>query len=142
MTTQCTKCSARLASPWKFCPACGAAAPAEIHPHPAHIPVEKSSVQGGFAGLLIGMVTAPILIIVGTLCCLTGLGAIIGIPMIIAAVCMPLVAPVVGLGSLKGTCPWCNSAVSSMRSSNSFECHICGKRIAAEDKRFIKAEPA
>jgi DNA-directed RNA polymerase subunit RPC12/RpoP len=89
--------------------------------------------------LVFGMLAVPILVIVGTMLCLTGLGAILGIPMILAAVFAPLLGPMIGLGALKGKCPWCGVAVSSVANSKDFDCHACGKRIAIRHREFVPA---
>ena len=58
--------------------------------------IEHAPMEGPFSGLLFGVLAAPILIIVGTLLCLTGLGAILGVPMILAAILAPLLGPLLG----------------------------------------------
>ncbi len=84
------------------------------------------------------MVAVPILVIVGTLLCLTGLGAILGIPMIILAVFSPLLGPLIGLEGLKGNCPWCGVSVASLANGKEFGCMECGHRIAIQHREFIK----
>ncbi|MGO9340284.1 MAG: hypothetical protein ACLPY1_22540 [Terracidiphilus sp.] len=100
---------------------------------------ERAPMQGAFGGLLFGMLAVPILVIVGTMLCLTGLGAILGIPMILAAVLAPLLGPMIGLGAVKGKCPWCGISVSSVANANDFNCHGCGKRIAIKHRTFVTA---
>ena len=104
MTESCSKSGKRLESAWKFCPDC-----ATPHKHEAHkleLPEhEKAPVKGGFGGLLLGLAAAPVLIIGGTLICLTGLGVFLGVPMIITGVIAPLAGPFLGLNALKGGCP-------------------------------------
>jgi DNA-directed RNA polymerase subunit RPC12/RpoP len=139
MEGHCSKCAARLESPWKFCPHCGAASTHEIQKKAAPEEHEKAPVEGAFGGLLYGMLAVPILVIVGTLLCLTGLGAILGIPMILAAVFSPLLGPMIGLGALKGKCPWCGAAVNSIANAKDFDCHACGKRIAIKHREFVTA---
>lgn len=107
MENHCSKCDVRLEPQWKFCPDCGCASPQpiqsrEILTHAETKASEKAPTKGGYGGLLFGVLAAPILVIVGTMLCLTGLGAILGIPMIIAAVFAPLAGPMIGLGALKG----------------------------------------
>jgi DNA-directed RNA polymerase subunit RPC12/RpoP len=86
------------------------------------------------------MLAVPILAIVGTMLCLTGLGAILGIPMILAAFLAPLLGPMVGLGALKGKCPWCAILVSSVANKKDFNCHGCGQRIAIRHREFVRAQ--
>jgi predicted RNA-binding Zn-ribbon protein involved in translation (DUF1610 family) len=140
----CSKCGVTLESPWKFCPYCGAAGAQAIENHkiqqkaePAE--PEKAPAPGAFAGLLFGMLAVPILVIVGTMLCLTGLGAILGIPMILAAVFAPLMGPMIGLGALKGKCPSCGVSVSSVANAKDFDCHNCGTRISIRHRGFVTA---
>jgi len=140
----CSKCDVKLESPWKFCPYCGieGAQPIQVHEaqHEAEpAESEKAPARVAFAGLLFGMLAVPILVIVGTMLCLTGLGAILGIPMILAAVFAPLMGPMFGLQALKGPCPWCGVAVSTVANDKDFACHSCGKRIAVKHREFVTA---
>jgi predicted RNA-binding Zn-ribbon protein involved in translation (DUF1610 family) len=135
----CSKCGMKLESTWKFCPDCGAESkhePVTMWKPEEH---EKAPVQGAFSGLLFGMIAAPILIIVGTLLCLTGLGAIVGIPMILAAVFSPLLGPMIGIGALIGKCPWCGTSVNSAENATDFTCISCSQRIAIRHREFVKA---
>lgn len=142
MNTPCPSCSAHLEPAWRFCPACGAAAAA--HPAPAAHAVdkEKAPLRKAFGGLLWGVIAAPIMIIVGMLLCLTGLGAFLGIPLIIGGALAPLAGPMIGLGELKGDCPWCGAAVTSILNKPGFACHACGRRIEIHDHKFVRAEAA
>ena len=139
MEGHCPKCDTHLELAWRFCPNCGAAHPLETHRKPAPEEHEKAPVQGAFSGLLFGMIVAPMLLIVGTLLCLTGLGAILGIPMILAAVFSPLLGPMIGIGTLKGKCPWCGTAVNSAERAKDFTCIACSQRIAIRHREFVKA---
>jgi predicted RNA-binding Zn-ribbon protein involved in translation (DUF1610 family) len=144
MQDRCSKCGVTLESHWSFCPFCGTTATRAIESHPAQQKAEptlpeKAPARGAFAGLLFGMLAVPILIIVGTMLCLTGLGAILGIPMILAAVFAPLAGPMFGLQALKGQCPWCGVTVSSIANAKDFACHSCGKRISIRHREFVTA---
>jgi DNA-directed RNA polymerase subunit RPC12/RpoP len=97
-------------------------------------------VQGAFGGLLLGLLAVPILIVVGTLLCLTGLGAFLGVPLIIGAVLAPLLGPLIGIGVLRGKCPWCGTQVNSVVKKTVFYCHVCNRKIALQNRRFIKVE--
>ena len=92
MSGSCRKCGTRLDSPWKFCPLCGVdnaqAAGVIAKAHPEH---EKAPVKSGFSGLVLGLITAPVLIIPGVLMCLmVGPWMVIGIPFIVAGICAPI----------------------------------------------------
>jgi len=45
----------------------------------------------------------------------------------------------VGLGALKGKCPWCAILVSSVANKKDFNCHGCGQRIAIRNREFVRA---
>lgn len=139
MEGHCSKCGVPMEPPWKFCPHCGGARVQEVQAKAELEPAEKSSAPGAFGGLLFGMLAVPILVIVGTMLCLTGLGAVLGIPMILAAVLAPLLGPMIGLGALKGKCPWCGIAVTSVANKKDLDCHGCGKRIAIKHREFVAA---
>ena len=133
----CTKCGAHLTAGWKFCPNCGAAVAPDIQPEAP--PVEKAPVKEAFSGLYLGAVVGPAMLITGGMLCLTGLGAFLGVPLIIGGILAPLAGPLVGMTSLKGNCPSCGAPVSSLNAKGSFACEACGKRIAVQDHHFVAA---
>jgi DNA-directed RNA polymerase subunit RPC12/RpoP len=130
MKESCSKCGAHLESPWSFCPHCGTssahekAAPAEHEPAP---------MKRAFGGLLFGVIVAPVCIIVGTMLCLTGLGAVLGIPMIIAGALSPLLGPMFGLDTHAGECPWCGAKVSIVPMVDAFHCQECHQKISVKN---------
>lgn len=140
MNAACQKCAAHLEAAWMFCPHCGATN-ARDPGHPAHDQVqhEKPPVKNAFGGLLLGLVAAPVLIIGGGMICLTGLGVFLGVPMIIAGVCAPLLGPLMGINALKGKCPWCGSSVGSVALFDRFSCPACSKRIVVRKSELIRA---
>ncbi len=139
MKETCPKCSAPLSSLWRFCPACGEAAPRRAQEQEPQAEPEKAPVKGAFGGLLFGVIVAPMCIIVGVMLCLTGLGAVLGVPMIIAGILAPLLGPLIGLGEPKGKCPWCGAAVSNVVNAPGFYCHACSGRIIVQDHKFVRA---
>jgi len=140
MEEHCSKCSAQLAPAWSHCPFCGTAKTQEVVTPAVPGEIEKAPVRGAFSGLALGILVAPMLIIVGTMLCLTGLGAFLGIPMIVGAIFAPVLGPVIGFGALKGKCPWCGASVSSIRSLQSFDCSNCKQRIVVRLGRFVRVE--
>jgi len=139
MQIHCLKCGAHLDSPWKFCPGCGAAVHRDTQAAAVPAEHEPAPVKPAFGGLLIGIVITPILVIVGGLLCLTGLGAFLGVPMIIAGVLAPLMGPMIGFGSIQGECPCCGAKVSSIASRQSFACDGCKQTIAVKGRKFVMA---
>lgn len=139
MSGSCLKCGTSLEAPWKFCPHCGAVnAPApHNHSEPKH---EKAPVKYAFGGLLFGLVTAPVLIIYGALICLLGPAMVLGIPMIIAGICAPLLGPYLAINAVRGKCPWCGAKISSVGPLDAFYCHACSKRIVVVEREMLRAE--
>jgi hypothetical protein len=141
MAGQCLKCGTKLASPWSFCPHCGAAinheAPKAPSPEEEHIPA-----RGAFGGLLAGMLVAPILVIAGTMVCLTGWGIFLGIPMIIAGIFAPLAGPLFGMGEYRGKCPSCGTVVISKTDGRTYDCPVCNKAFAVKGRNLIGAHQA
>ena len=139
MQAQCARCGMQLAIAWTFCPHCGGAIQHEAVAHREHVEAGKTSAPGGFGGLLFGLLISPVMIIVGTLLCLTGLGAFLGVPMIIGAVAVPLIAPMMGLGAHKGKCPSCGMVVTSMSDGKTYDCPACNRSFAVSDHEVVKA---
>jgi zinc-ribbon domain len=137
MNAQCSKCGMQLAPSWSFCPHCGAThenlAPAPPAEH------EKSSMAGAFGGLFLGVVIAPVLIIFGVLLCLTGLGAFLGIPMIVAGAISPLAGPLMGMKEHQGRCPCCGLHVVSVTDGKPHYCPACDSEFALTDHPVAKA---
>lgn len=95
--------------------------------------------KGAYGGLLFGMLAAPILIVPGTLLCLTGLGAFFGVPMIILAILAPLLGPMIGFGAVRGKCPWCGAMVSCIGHADHLYCHACSQEIVVTHHAFARA---
>ena len=139
MNAPCNKCGTPLQISWTFCPKCGLAVSREIHSHAEPAEHEKSSVPGAFGGLLFGVIAAPVLIVLGTLLCLTGLGAILGVPMILVAILAPLAGPLLGIGEHKVRCPSCNTRMITVADSRMHFCPACDKEFALDEHHMAKA---
>jgi len=124
---------------WTYCPGCGLAVSREIHSHGEHAAHEKSSMPGAFGGLLCGVIAAPILLIVGIMLCLTGLGALLGVPMIIAAIFAPLAGPLFGMGEYKVSCPSCKTRMITVPDGQLHYCPACQKEFALGEHQLVKA---
>jgi predicted RNA-binding Zn-ribbon protein involved in translation (DUF1610 family) len=132
MADQCTKCGMLLTSQWSFCPSCGTKTSHQIQQSaepPEHVPA-----RGAFGGLAIGMLVAPILVIAGTMVCLTGWGIFIGVPMILVGVLAPLAGPVIGMGEHLGKCPSCGTSVVSKADGRTHHCPACDKDFAVRGR--------
>lgn len=83
------------------------------------------------------------LIIIGGALSLTGIGMIIGIPIIFAGLIMLIAGPIVGTSLIKGQCPYCGNNLGSFSSiQNALTCKACGKRVLVRNKKFLKIEDA
>jgi len=100
---------------------------------------EKMPYKGAYSGLHFGMLAVPILVVPGTLLCLTGLGAFFGVPMIILAIFAPLLGPMIVFGAVRGKCPWCGAQVSCVGHSDHLYCHACSQEIIVMHHEFVRA---
>jgi uncharacterized Zn finger protein (UPF0148 family) len=139
MTGHCAKCNAALSADWRFCPMCGAVGMESEHGEPPTREKERSPEKGAFSGLLMGVIVVPMLLIVGTLLCLTGLGAILGVPMIVAGILAPLVGPLIGMRSHQTHCPYCGTSLSNLESSRPATCPVCNQKVTMNRGRLEKA---
>ena len=130
MKESCGKCGTHLELPWSYCPLCGTASP---HEQTAPAEHEPAPTKRAFSGLLFGFIVAPVCIIVGTMLCLTGLGAFLGIPMIVAGALSPLLGPMLGLDTHAGKCPWCGAKVSIVPLVDAFHCEECHRKISVKN---------
>lgn len=137
MSAPCIKCGSPLEVSWGFCPKCGLAVSHETRPHAEHAVHEKSSVPGAFGGLFFGVVIAPVLIIFGTLLCLTGLGAFLGVPLILVAIIAPLLGPLLGMGEHKVRCPNCHTREITIADSKLHFCPNCSKEFALSEHHHV-----
>jgi len=88
----------------RFCPLCGAEVPRKPNQQPAP-EKEKAPMRSAFSGLFFGVIVTPMCLIVGTMLCLTGLGAILGIPMIIGGILAPILGPMISSRSPRENAP-------------------------------------
>ncbi len=101
---------------------------------------KSAKAEGMATGCLAGWAVAGCLIPLGIILCFTGIGAIIGVPLIIGGILVPFLGSVMGLGTVKGECPWCETAVTSPLASKGFDCPVCKKRIVIREKNFVKID--
>ncbi len=102
----------------------------------------KDVAKHGCAGGCIGAFFGLGFISIGLLLSLTGIGAIIGIPMILIGLVMPFsvggFTGLMGMITKKGNCPYCNFAIT-VTPMPGIDCPACKKRILNQNgilKRF------
>lgn len=133
----CSKCGANLDVHWSFCPHCGGTGVQDA-PHPQQH--EKTPAKYAFSGVLLGFVTAPVLIIYGTLICLLGPTMVLGIPMIILGILAPFAGPYLAINAVRGKCPWCDTKIASVGPINAFYCHACSKPIVVRHRELFRGQ--
>lgn len=134
------KCGTPLENSWTFCPKCGLAAARETRLQSGDAEHEKSTVPGAFGGLLFGVIIAPVLIIFGTLLCLTGLGAFLGVPLIVLAILAPIAGPLFGIGEHGARCPHCNTREITVADGQLHACPNCEREFSlGEHHQVAKA---
>ena len=138
MSGACSHCGSNLeSSSWKFCPNCGK----DHSPDMPHQPRkrEPAPARFGFIGFYLGLVTAPVLIIYGTLMCLLGPPMVFGIPLIIAGMMAPLLGPYLAINAVRSKCPWCGEKITSVGPVDAFFCYKCSHRVVVKDRELVKA---
>jgi predicted amidophosphoribosyltransferase len=135
----CSKCGANLDVNWTFCPHCGGAG---IHDQPKPEHHENAPARYAFSGAILGFVTAPVFIIYGTLICLLGPPAVLGIPLIILGILAPFLGPYLAINAVRGRCPWCDNKITSLGPIDAFYCHACSKPIVIRKRELFRgADP-
>jgi len=141
MSGSCIKCGASLQGSWKFCPHCGVLGAIDGTPPPPISPKhEPAPARYAFGGLFFGLITAPVLILYGTMICLLGPAMVLGIPLIILGICAPLLGPYLAINAVRGKCPWCGTKITSVGPLDAFFCHACSKRIVVVKRELLRAE--
>jgi hypothetical protein len=95
---------------------------------------------GVVAGCATGWFFGLLLVVVGVVLTATGIGAIIGVPLIIAGIVLAFAGPFLGLGSIKGACPYCGGEVHSSKTAPGVTCPACLRRIVIRDGKYHRAD--
>ncbi len=99
-------------------------------------PAETANVVGGIG---VGAGGGCCMVVLGVLLSATGIGMIIGIPMILAGIAVPLVCAVEGAKARKGPCPYCRTEViNNVATAKGITCTACKQRIIIRDGQFFK----
>jgi len=87
-------------------------------------------------GCFFNLVIGAGVIMIGGLLSLTGIGAIIGIPLIIGGILYPIIN--IGSTSIIGSCPYCGHEVSASKKTPGVTCPACRQRIIIRNNMFCK----
>jgi DNA-directed RNA polymerase subunit RPC12/RpoP len=101
---------------------------------------QNDKVKGAASGFAGGGCIAIIFGVVGLILCCTGIGAIIGIPLIFGAIFAPFLGAGMGLSTIKGPCPFCGYQLTAQPTDPGINCPACKKRVVIRDKKFIGVE--
>jgi hypothetical protein len=127
----CNRCRTVYDDHAKFCSKCGSGT------FQAKAAGPGVNVGGGIFGFVYGTSMAIWAFIVGVFLCATGIGALIGVPLMIAGVLMPFLGAAKGAAILNGPCPWCGHRATG--SPPGFNCAACRNRVIVRGKFFMKA---
>jgi DNA-directed RNA polymerase subunit RPC12/RpoP len=94
----------------------------------------KNTLLGTIGGIGLG----GALIVLGILLSLTGLGAIIGIPVAFIGFVMALSGPFSGFFVLEGPCPYCGTQITTSKTKQGVTCGGCKQRVLIRDKQLVK----
>lgn len=139
MTRSCSKCHANLDTHWDFCPHCGGEGVVDAPQPEQH---DKAPANFAFTGLMLGLFTAPVFVIYGTLMCLLGPPMVLGIPLIILGLAAPFAGPYLAMNAVRGKCPWCGTKIASVGLINRFYCHACSQPIEVRNHELSKGVAA
>jgi len=100
----------------------------------------RSAKGEGVVAEYLGLAIGVIFFGVGGILCLSGIGAIIGIPLIVVGILFPFLAPVLGLTIIKGQCPYCGSDVLISSTQPEVTCLACKKLIVIRNEEFLRVD--
>ena len=100
---------------------------------------KKEKIGIGAAGCS-GCLFSLIGLSMGIFLCLTGVGAILGIPIILGALLFPFIAPALGfMTHITGKCPYCGQGFSDQKGPG-FDCPACKERIIVRGEKLYTKE--
>lgn len=75
----------------------------------------------------------------GFVLCLTGIGAIIGIPLIVFGLYQSITMPFKQFetGGYIGPCPYCGTELGMVEAWTALNCHVCRKRVVRKENLFV-----
>jgi DNA-directed RNA polymerase subunit RPC12/RpoP len=81
-------------------------------------------------------------VLIGLAACSTGLiGAIVGVPIILAAIYSAIfIPPKVNRGLYIGKCPHCGAEMSATHYQVEVDCPSCARWVAVKDEKFVALE--
>lgn len=87
----------------------------------------------------IGWVLCLVFISIGTVLSFTGIGAVIGIPLIFAGIISPFVSKKTDTTMFRVLCPTCGHEVLTLKKPG-ITCKACKKRMVLQGDRYVKVD--
>lgn len=146
----CSECKKEISDQALSCPGCGFPLEVKeiqkerIFTEAEELKLESvSKVKGFFSGLFLSVLIIP----AGLFLSMTGIGALIGIPLIIFGLFAPFLGltgkkyvkgEMIGTGILKGPCPYCKKEFTTAKMDSSVDCPHCKKRLFVEGEKYYQ----
>lgn len=135
----CGYCGGTVQPFWKACPGCGAGiasgAPAEplkvvVVQQPAPLPPSTPASPASSAGCCTVSTLGLLFLSGGMLVSLTGVGLVLGVPMILVGVLIPLLS--IAASNWDGPCPHCRSTMRVPVQGSQFTCGACKRKFVLD----------
>lgn len=97
--------------------------------------VEKSNIFSRLLGLLT-IIVGLVCFIIGLMFCLTIIGLLIGVPVLLGGIYAIIFGIVLFLPRSTGTCPLCGNAFTTFRTTKGIDCQACKERLVRQEGYF------
>jgi DNA-directed RNA polymerase subunit M/transcription elongation factor TFIIS len=137
----CPTCNNEISINAEACPKCGEPITDEKKKKAAtsidlsHIEEKESAKteiikrKGGLDGFILGIPMAIVCFALGIFLSMTGIGSLIGMPLVIVSFFIPFVLAFITLSFISGPCPYCGHKVLAQTKKTGVNCSACKKRI-------------
>ena len=95
---------------------------------------------GAILGFCVGCFVMIVEIVIGAILTATGIGAILGIPILLLSPLSPFIGLWYGSKSFTGECPYCRGSVFIFGGSQSVTCPHCGQQIIVQGQDLYRIE--
>lgn len=142
----CSYCQKSLEAPDESaggkgkCPRCG-----EVFEIPGEkakteeVILKRKGWKSGIFGAVLGFGFAGFGILLGVLLLFTGIGAPMGVGIILASFLIPLIVGAMFADDMYGNCPYCDSRINVSAEKQGINCPGCDKRFLVKGEKLIPA---